>query len=150
MEARENTTLQYTTYQDMRIVQQTEFNSFPMFAAFNAKQFEDGMHGLGLEPNDVNAITDIGFGCFVRKTDKDRLIGMQERHYMELKDTLRDLDFAKSAFLYELSNHEYGYTGDIGPVLDALGLSASDFEANPVLGKALAAAIKEYNKGQEE
>lgn len=150
MEARENTALQYPTYQDMRIAQQTEFNNFPLFAAFNAKQFEEGMHGLGLAPNDINAIAGVGFGCFVRKADKDRLTEMQERHYTELKDSLRNPDFAKSAFLYELSNHEYGYTGDISPALGALGLSASDFEANPILGKALAAAIKEYNKGQEE
>lgn len=39
-------------YQELRARQQAELNAFPLIFAFNDKQFEEGMHKLGLTIKD--------------------------------------------------------------------------------------------------
>lgn len=36
-------------------------------------------------------------------------------------------------FLYEMDNHEYGYTGDLDDTLDALGMEWEEIEASEKL-----------------
>jgi hypothetical protein len=47
-------------YQELREKQQAELNAFPMFFAFNQKQFEEGMKSLGLKPTDTKKIYKMG------------------------------------------------------------------------------------------
>lgn len=129
---------------------QEEINNFPMMFAFSNKQFAEGMAKLGLTENDTDKIYSVGGGGYIRKTDSEALNEMFERHNKEMKNAIdSDLtgeEFIFDMFVYELANHEYGYTWDIEPTLDALGLTFDEVKANKKLlyglNKARAAVCK--------
>lgn len=126
-------------YKELKEKHQNEFNSFPKGFAFTQEQLEEEMKKLGVtSENDLLGIA--GGTGFIRKSDKDAYIEMNRRHMKESKEYMKDYDFAFDAFLYELNNHEYVITYDADDAIDALGLSRADFEANPMLLKALKAA----------
>ena len=56
-------------YLEMQIRHQKEMDAFPMFAAFNQQQFEEGMKKLGLKPTDTKSVQSIGYSMFARKAD---------------------------------------------------------------------------------
>ena len=55
---------------------------------------------------------------------------MMKRHDNELKEAiaadLTGTEFIYEMFVYEMANHEYGYTGDPEDTLNALGFSLED------------------------
>lgn len=114
-------------YAELRARQQKEIDAFPFMFAFSQKQFDEGMIRLGLKPTDTDKIYSIGAGGYIRKTDSAALHEMLDRHSAELQAAI-DADetgegFVKDMFLYELDNHEFSYTWDLEPTLDALGLT---------------------------
>lgn len=125
-------------YLTLKNKHQDEVNAFPMFFAFNKDQFEEGMKKLGLEPTDTDKIYKLGgTGGFYRKSDSDALAEMFDRHMKEDADAIAadptGDGYIYQMFNYELANHEYGYTGDPEPTLDALGLTMEEINANPAL-----------------
>lgn len=125
-------------YQELREKQQAELNAFPMFFAFNQKQFEEGMKNLGLKPTDTKKIYKIGnTGGFYRKSDAPAFREMFMRHTKEREDAIAadptGDGFIFDMFDYELANHEYNYTHDPEPTLDALGLTMEQVRAEPRL-----------------
>ena len=61
-------------YQELQDRQQEEVNAFPMFFAFDQRQFAEGMRRLGLRPSDMNQVYAIaGTGGFYRKSDAPKL-----------------------------------------------------------------------------
>ena len=125
-------------YQELREKQQAEVNAFPMFFAFNQKQFEEGMQSLGLKPTDTKKIYKLGnTGGFYRKSDSAAFHEMFRRHTKELEDAITSDPtgdgFIFDMFDYELANHEYNYTHDPEPTLDALGLTMEQVRAEPRL-----------------
>lgn len=125
-------------YQELREKQQAELNAFPMFFAFNQKQFEEGMKSLGLKPTDTKKIYKMGHtGGFYRKSDAPAFHEMFLRHTKELEDAIKadptGDGFIFDMFDYELANHEYNYTHDPEPTLDALGLTLEQVRAEPRL-----------------
>ena len=109
-------------YQELRDRQQEEVNAFPMFFAFDQRQFAEGMRRLGLRPSDMNQVYAIaGTGGFYRKSDAPKLHEMFARHRKELDEAIAadkaGDNFIYEMFLTELSNHEYGYTGDVQDTL---------------------------------
>ncbi len=136
-----------TQYQEMKAKQEKELNAFPFMWAFDEKQFNAGMKGLGLEPTDTDKIFSIGAGGYIRKTDAPAMEEMFARHEAELK-AARAADkkgFTFEMFLYELDNHEYSYTGDATETLEALGLTWQEVQADKRLSDALNKAIKTIN-----
>ena len=73
------------TYNEMKKKHQTEVNEFPKFAAFNEKQFAEGMQSLGLDPSEKEKILSVGAGMFIRKTDRDAFVDMFKRQRAEIK-----------------------------------------------------------------
>lgn len=142
-------------YVEMKNRHQEEVNNFPMFFAFNNKQFDEGMKTLGLDPSETDKIYKLSnTGGFYRRSDSRALKEMFLRHRQEeadaiAADTTGD-GFIYEMFNYELANHEYGYTRDLEPTLDALGLTIEEIIANPALSHGLKKARKEqiawYNK----
>ena len=128
---------------------QDEVNAFPMFAAFNEAQLEEGMRKLGINPNPRNRskITSIGYGMYVRKSDVDALREMLRSHSKEKADAIAaDLTgetFIKDMFVAEMENHEYAYTMDLTDTLHALGLTRSQVFETPVLLRGLKLAHDE-------
>ena len=126
--------------------QQAEVDAFPLMFAFSQKQFDEGMIRWGLKPTDTHLILRIGAGGFVRKSDRDALHEMFNRHRAELQAAI-DADptgegFVKDMFLYELDNHEFSYTWDLEPTLDALGLTLDEVVENTKLHRGLIEARK--------
>lgn len=60
---------------------------------------------------------------------------MFERHSKEERDAFikNEDDWAYHAFRYELANHEYSYTGDYEPALEACGFDLDELKQYPDL-----------------
>lgn len=142
-------------YLEMTARHQKEWNNFPMFFAFNDKQFAEGMKKLGLNPKDTKKIYRLSdTGGYYRKSDAAALREMIDRQNREMEEAIAsDTDgtgFAFDMFYYELSNHEYCITYDISETLNALGYeSINEVKKNEQLFKALENAraryLEEYN-----
>lgn len=122
-------------YQELHSKQQAEVEAFPMFFAFNQRQFEDGMKSLGLKPTDTKKIYKLGnTGGFYRKSDSTAFHDMFKRHRQEMEDAIAadptGDGFIFDMFDYELANHEYNYTHDPEPTLDCLGLTMEQVKAD--------------------
>lgn len=76
------------SYLELKKKHQKEFNEFPMFFAFNQKQFDEGMHTLGLKPNQIDKIYKFAGGGFYRKTDSKTLIELLNRFHREEKKAM--------------------------------------------------------------
>lgn len=139
------------SYRELRERQQKEFNELPLGFAFSDKQFYEMMQKWGLDPiKDLDKIYQIPFGGFLQKKDLNYYHEVIERHYDEMEAAKKsDTDgtgFLYQMFLYELDNHEYGYTGDLEDTLDCLGLTWEDLKASPVMLKALDKASTEIRE----
>lgn len=128
-------------YLQIKKAHQEELNNFPMVFAFSQKQFKEGMEKLGLTPDDTDKVCGIGGGGIIRKTDRNSLADMFERHKKEMQNAINSDDqFVFDMFNYELANYEYSYTGDVMDTLRALDLTYEEVEASPRLLTALNAA----------
>ena len=122
-------------YAELRHRQQEEFNALPLGFAFSQKQFDEMMQGWSLDPEkDLDKILRIPGGGYVQKKDADLLHKTRERHDAEMaaaiaEDTTGEC-FIYQMFLYELDNHEYGYTRDTEDTLDALGYTMEQVQAD--------------------
>ncbi len=133
-------------YAELRKRQQAEFNQLPLGFAFSDKQFKEMMEGWGLDPEkDTDKLYRIPGGGFVQKKDHALLHEMTERHSAELKAAIEADEtgegFVYEMFLYELDNHEFGYTGDTEDALDALGYTADEVLGNPRLKRGIEKAV---------
>lgn len=138
-------------YVEMIKKHQEEFNEFPMFFAFNDKQFEEGMQKLGLTKDDGEKVTSFSFGGIYRKSDRQKLDEMLSRHAKERETNIAN-DKTGKGFIYqmfycELSNHEYSYTMDLSETLDILGYSIDDINNDERLLAGLSKASNELLKG---
>ncbi len=119
------------SYMELRERQQQEMNAMPIGFAFSDQQFKEIMRGWGLDPEkDLDKIVSIPAGGFIQKKDATAFIEMMKRHDNELKEAiaadLTGTEFIYEMFVYEMANHEYGYTGDPEDTLNALGFSLED------------------------
>lgn len=134
-------------YAELKRRQQEEFNAFPMQFAFSNEQFAEGMAALGLEPTDTDKVYKAPGGGFYRREDSRRLKEMMDRFDRELAETIAADEtgdgFIYEMFLYELDNHEYGYTMDRSDTLDALGYTAEEILENPRLKRGIEKAVTE-------
>ena len=122
-------------YEELRNRQQEEFNKLPLGFAFSEKQFDEMMKKWGLDPEkDLDKIYRIPAGGFVQKKDHAHLHEVLDRHDKEMQeaivaDTTGD-GFIYEMFLYELRNHEFGYTGEYEDTLEALGYTWEQVQAD--------------------
>jgi hypothetical protein len=112
-------------YTELKKKHRTEVENFPMFFAFNDKQFKEGMKKLGLKENDLELIIELpGTGGYLKKEDYQKFSNMMTEHKEELKKLLMtDDEFCLNSLVYELENHEYCITGDTEDALRALNLT---------------------------
>lgn len=103
------------SYRELRERQQKEFNELPLGFAFSMEQFRGMMERWGLDPEkDQDKLYRIPGGGFIQKKDHKHFHEVADRHAAELEAAKKsDTDgtgFLYQMFLYELDNHEYGYT----------------------------------------
>ena len=141
-------------YAELRHRQQEEFNALPLGFAFSQKQFNEMMEGWGLDPEkDRDKILRIPGGGYVQKKDADLLHKTRERHDAEMaaaiaEDTTGE-GFIYQMFLYELDNHEYGYTRDTEDTLDALGYTAEQVLNDLRLKRGIEKAVTEICRREQ-
>ena len=126
------------TYQELKSENQKQVNEFEgIFFAFNNKQFEEGMHKIGLTIQDTKLIYSLGSGGYILKTRSEAFNDMFKQHKQALKDLRKNEKELIKAIAYELNNHEYCITYDVEPALEALNLTRDS--VNPsILKKAIA------------
>lgn len=128
-------------YRELKKRHQEEYNDFPKAFAFNEYQLEKGLEKLGLKPNETCLVTSIGAGGFIRKSDASDYVQLVKKHTEEMKAAIEQDEtgdgFIFHMFVYELANHEYPYSDDLEPTLDALGLSYDDISENEKLEHGL-------------
>ncbi len=126
-------------YLDLKNRHQAEVDAFPMHFCFGEEQIKKKFAELGLDrEKDLDKIVVIkGTGGFVLKKDAPALKEMLERHSREMDEAIAGDEsgegFIYEMFLYELNNHEYGYTYDASDTLRSLGLTLKQIEANPAM-----------------
>lgn len=127
-------------YRVMRSRHQSEINSLNLFWAFSQEQFNEAIAKLGLDPNnkqDMSRLRRIPGGGFALEEEAKRMVYVVREHQKEMDKAIADDKtgdgFIYDMFVYELFNHEYGYTGDSEDTLDSLGLSYEEVHANKAL-----------------
>lgn len=136
-------------YSVLKEKHQKEINNFPLMFAFSKKQFSEGMEKLGLQETDTDKILSIGGGGYMKKSDEKAFDDILARHDAERTQEINnDTDgtgYIFDMFSYELSNHEYCYTGDISDTLDCLGYTREEINQDAKLLKGLNLAIEKCN-----
>lgn len=133
-------------YAELKKKHQKELNKLPMKAAFGKEQFKKMMEEWGLTTNaeDISKIDMLIGGCYCLKKDIHLLEEHFQRTQKELEEFLKDDDNLKSAFKYEFSNHECGYTYTPQDALPPLNLTYEEVEKNERLNKVFNEAWCEY------
>lgn len=130
------------SYLELKWKHQKEFNEFPMFFAFNRRQFDEGMKTLGLKPNQTNKVYSFDGGGFYRKSDSTALSEMLKRFDREEKEAMKDDNYVLEMFEYEMGNHEYDITHSDMKILEVCGIDVDEFEKNARLKRL-------YNQAQK-
>lgn len=94
------------TYEEYKKSTQEEFNNLPIFFAFSNEQFKEAMEERGLTENDTDKIYRLGGGGFYLKKDAQIIKDFYNKPD-KLNEYMQDVEFAESAFYYEMKNHEY-------------------------------------------
>ena len=132
-------------YSELKKQHQKEINEFPFIFAFTKEKLIENMAKLGLKEDETNKLLSLGGGTFIRKSDKEKLNQMFNRHEEELKKAINeDLTgegFIYQMFNYELANHEYCITYEIDDTLNALGLTMDEIRNDDKLLHGLKKAI---------
>ncbi len=141
-------------YEEIKNKHQKRVNEFPLGFAFSNDQFKDMMEKWGLKENDTDKILSIGAGGFIRKEDLTEYNKMWDEIRKEHNDLIEQdktgEGYIKDMFVYELENHEYGYTYELDDTLDALELSYDQVMESPTLKHGLELAKKEILDKESE
>jgi len=133
--------------------QKQEVNNFPLGFAFGNKQFEEMMAKWGLDAkkdSDLAQVAHLFSGAYILKKDVPAYKDMCQRHHEDLEAAIEADEtgegFIYEMFLYELDNHEFGYTMDTEDTLDALGYTAEQVLTDPRLKRGIEKAVTEICK----
>lgn len=139
-------------YAEVKNKHQERVNKFPMKFFFSEKQFEEAMNGLGFTKDETDKVLSIPGGGIIRKTDAEAYEKMFEDIELEEKRNIEaDKDgtgYIADMFEYELNNHEYGYTYNAEPAIEALGLTFEKIENNKALLNGYKIALKKIKEFQ--
>jgi len=130
-------------YYELKNKQQKEFNNFPMFFAFDDKQFAEGMEKFGLDVKDTDKLFKLPGGGFIKKESSKALSDLINKQNKELKKQMKKEEFMLDAMIYELANHEYCITIDPTETINALDLDMKDKRTGELLHKAINKYMKE-------
>ena len=125
----------------MKNTHQSEVNKFPFIFvfAFSDEEFIRKMSeeikkrkphctGITTVKGIAKHVVSIGAGGFIFKEDVDAMHELFDRHEQERKLFNKEEKNLVASILYEMENHEYGYTRDPYDTLMALGKTEKAFE----------------------
>lgn len=134
-------------YTELKQRQSEESNKLPLYFAFSDKQFQEVLDKLGMTVEQKDQFYALGkTGGFYLKVDSAKIHEMFDRHEKEREEAIasdtKGDGYIFDMFLYELNNHEYGYTGDPTDTLNALGLTPDLILANKALHHGFSKAVQ--------
>ena len=145
----------FKTLKDMKDTHQKEVNEFGFIFvfAFSNEEFIRKMAeeiqkrkpkctGITTMEGIAKHVVSIGAGGFVFKEDVDAMHKMFDRHEQERKLFNKEEKNLVASILYEMENHEYGYTRDRYDTLMALGKTENDLKTDERFAKAWKKAEK--------
>lgn len=131
----------FSTYREMKDTHQKDVNEFGFIFvfAFSDKEFIEKMSeaikkrkpkctGITTMEGISKHVVSIGAGGYVLREDISAMNEMFKRHEEERKLFRKSEKALVEEILYEMNNHEYGYTRDPYDTLMALGKSEKDFK----------------------
>lgn len=146
---------EFRTLKELKDTHQKEVNEFPFIYvfAFGEKEFVKKMAeeikkrkpnctGITTMEGIAKHIASIGAGAYIFKEDSTAMREMFERHETERKHFNKTEKNLVATILYEMNNHEYGYTRDPYDTLQALGKSMKDLETDKKFARCWAKAQK--------
>ena len=143
-------------YRELRKTQQKRVDSILnqyAFFAFSDEQFREGLQrfGLSTDPDDLKKIVRFFGGGYILKDHAGELRQALTKNHEELHEALHSgADFAHDAFLTELYDHEYSYTGDPTDAVEALGLTMEEVLKDEYLNTHLAGAMQYIQEHVQE
>lgn len=115
-------------YLDLLEKQRQELNNFPIAYAFSDQQLEEALVKLGAKDKS-EVVTVFGHGDIVKRENAKPFLAMLQRQTRELKEAMRNEEFAEAAFRYEMDNHEYAINWSADEdVLDCFNLNFEDLK----------------------
>ena len=131
--------MKYLELKEQRI---KEINDFPVFWAFSKEQLEKGLKKINATKKEI---VSIGAGGYMRREDTPKFDKLFRDSEKRMQEALKDDAFLIEALVYELGNHEYGYTYDDTDTIEFLGLDRDDEQVK----RCLKEAKRIYNERQE-
>ena len=134
-------------YEIQKEAQQARYSEFLRnyaFFAFNEEQLKAGLRKFNIQPGQKGVLTVLPGGGYVLSEHFEEFMDMihtaQAERDAALADPENGTKFALDMFVYELSAHEFTYTGDESEALEALNITPEDLSKNEMLRAALEAA----------
>lgn len=137
------------TYSQMMNRQQNEYQKFSdqyLIFAFTMQQLEEQKIKKGFAPN-ADLVNLLIPGAFIQREDLQKYKEFTQ-HLANEQQAAIDADttgdgFIYQMFKYELNNHEFSYTGELGETLESVGLDLDEIHANKALLHGLTKAAQE-------
>ena len=146
---------EFSTLKELKDTHQEEVNKFPFIYvfAFGEKEFIEKMSeeikkrkpqctGITTMEGIAKHVVSIGAGAYIFREDSTAMREMFERHELERKHFNKTEKNLVATIIYEMNNHEYGYTRYPYDTLQALGKSMEDLEMDKKFAKCWAKAQK--------
>ena len=127
------------TYKELRETQQERVNDF--LARYGFFAFSDAQFAKGLEKLGTDQLAAVPGGGYIRSDQAEAFKTMLQQTGEELREAMRDPDFAFDAFRSELANTEYSFTGETDEMYLQLGLSRDEIQKDAVMREALEKAL---------
>lgn len=139
-------------YTDMRQRHSEETSALPIYWAFSNERFEEILKEMGLTRANTDQLRRTPGGGFCKASDAQHILDTLRRHQQELDgaieaDTTGE-GFIREMFLYELKNHEYGYTLETEDAIRACGLTPEAVEADQRLKRGLELATRQIREAE--
>jgi hypothetical protein len=154
---------EFNTLKELKDTHQKDVNEFPFIYvfAFSDKEFISKMAeeikkrkpnctGITTMEGVARHVASIGAGAFIFKEDSAAMREMFERHEAERKHFNKTEKNLVATILYEMNNHEYGYTRDRYDTLMALGKTDKDLKTDERFAKAWKKAEKKCFKSFDD
>lgn len=134
------------TYEEYKNNNKDATKSIPWEFAFSNEQFREILKKWNLTESkeDLNKIASIGYGGYMLKKDLPKLKILKDLENAEKNLMKNDDEFCYTAFLYELANHEFGYTLDPTETLESLSLTVEEVKNDERLKTLFIKAKREY------
>lgn len=124
-------------YMEIKEYYHKQINDFPAIFAFSKAQFDEKYNTPEFKGH---KLLKNGFGSYIRKKDKWKWLNLWDRRAQDISLLKENESAFLEAIVYELGNHEYGYTYDISPIKRIFDLNESH---NDLIERAIAQYFKE-------